>query len=305
MLRTLVVPLDGSELAERALPYAVRVASASGGRLVLVRAGHHAEVGEVTSYLAGVAEKVATRVPVQTTPAFGHAAAEILDTVKRFGADEIVMATHGRTGLTHMLYGSIAEAVLAHSRVPVLLVHARPGEAAPAPFHPTSARILVPLDGSAFSEAALPVAVDVLGTAGELVLVCVVSPDDHVELDERGKVVAYLDQQDKGARGEARDYLRRIAGQLTQRDPDLHVACEVRLGDAANSIVVTQIDRGADLVVMATHGRTGLSRSVMGSVAGAVLRTGTTPVLLVRPTGLDGAARPTTSKPKGPSFIVA
>ncbi len=303
MLRTLVVPLDGSELAERALPYAVRVASASGGRLVLVRVGHHAEVGDITLYLASVAEKVATRVPVQTAPAFGQAAVEILDTVKRFGADEIVMATHGRTGLPHMLYGSVSEAVLAHSSVPVFLVHARPGEAAPPPFDPASARILVPLDGSRFSEAALSVGVDVLGTAGELVLVCVVAPADEVELNDRGQVVEYLDQEEEGARGEALDYLRRIASQLKQSDPDLHVACEVRIGDAANGIVVAQIDRAADLVVMATHGRTGLSRSVMGSVAGAVLRTGTTPVLLVRPTGLDGAARPTTSKRR--SFIVA
>jgi nucleotide-binding universal stress UspA family protein len=303
MLRTLLVPVDGSELAERALPYAVRVALASGGQLVLVRVGRHAEVGEVTAYLAEVAAKTATRVAVQTLAAFGDPASEIVDTAKRVGADEIVMATHGRTGPAHLLCGSVAEAVLAHSPVPVLIVYARPNGIVRPPFEPVSARILVPLDGSAFAEAALPIALDVLGTAGELVLVCVVNPPEQVELDERGRVVAFLDEQEAAFRSDALDYLQRVASTLKQGDPNLHVACEVRLGDAATGIVVSQIDRGVDLVVMATHGRTGLARSVLGSVAGAVLRSGTTPVLLVRPNGLADTEHASTAK--GPGFIVA
>ena len=180
MFRTLIVPLDGSEQAERALPYAVRLAETGDGRLVLVRAAlgpppsgqnwedqQTAAVDEANEYVAEVARKLATRVPVATAAPYGHAADRILESVQHFDADAIVMTTHGRTGLAHLLRGSVAEAVLAQSHVPVLLLHTRPGEAAAAPFDVSSARVLVPLDSSPFSETAVPVATSLLGGAGE------------------------------------------------------------------------------------------------------------------------------------------
>ncbi|HEY8742958.1 MAG TPA: universal stress protein [Chloroflexota bacterium] len=296
MFSTLVVPLDGSELAERALPYAVRFAAERGGRLVLVRAAlgpppsgldwerqQLAVMDEATAYLASVAEKVATRVPVTTAPVYGHAADEILAAVEQFDADSIVMATHGRTGLAHLLYGSVAEAVLARSPVPVFVVHARPGEAPAPPFDSASARVMVPLDGSAFAEAVLPAALEILGAAGELVLSGVAAPPDHVERDDRGRVRAYLDQQEEAITRETFDYLRRVEAQLKQQLPDLRVTLDVRIGDPAAGIAIAEVDRGVDLVVMATHGRTGLRRAMQGSVAGTVLTTGSVPVLLVSP----------------------
>jgi nucleotide-binding universal stress UspA family protein len=296
MLRTLIVPLDGSDLAERALPYAVRLASAGGGRLVLVRAAlgpppsgldwerqQAIAVAEAETYIARVAARLATRVPVATAVPYGRAAHEILESVKQFDADGIVMATHGRTGASHLVYGSVAEAVLAHGSVPVFLVHGRPGEAVATPFDPPSARILVPLDGSAFSEAALPVAAEMLGIAGELVLLTVVAPPDHVERDESGRVRVYLDQQEDAARREALNYLYALGTQLQTSNPDLHVTFDVRVGDPAEGIVLAEVERSVDLVVMATHARTGLPRAFLGSVAGAVVRTGHTPVLLVPP----------------------
>jgi nucleotide-binding universal stress UspA family protein len=296
MFSTLVVPLDGSELAERALPYAVHFAAERGGRLVLVRAAlapppsgldwerqQLAVMDEATAYLAGVAEKVATRVPVSTVPVYGHAVDEILAAVGQFDADSIVMATHGRTGLAHLLYGSVAEAVLARSPVPVFVVHARPGGAAALPFNSASARVMVPLDGSAFAEAVLPAALEIVGDAGELVLTSVAAPPDRVERDERGRVRAYLDQQEEAITRETFEYLRGIQAKLRQQRPELRVTLDVRIGDPAAGIAIAEVARGTDLVVMATHGRTGLRRAVKGSVAGAVLATGTVPVLLVSP----------------------
>ena len=105
-------------------------------------------------------------MPVATAAPYGHAADRILESVQHFDADAIVMTTHGRTGLAHLLRGSVAEAVLAQSHVPVLLLHTRPGEAAAAPFDVSSARVLVPLDSSPFSETAVPVATSLLGGAG-------------------------------------------------------------------------------------------------------------------------------------------
>jgi nucleotide-binding universal stress UspA family protein len=305
MFSTIVVPLDGSEIAERALPYAVRFAAERGGRPVLVRAtlgpppsGPDWErqqltaMDEATAYLAHVAEQVATRTPVATAPYYGHAADQVLVAVEQFAADSIVMATHGRTGPAHLLYGSVTEAILARSSIPVFVVYARPGEAAAAPFDSKSARILVPLDGSAFAEAALPAALEILGVPGELVLSSVAAPPDHVERDERGRVRAYLDQQEESVKRETLDYLYSVRANLKQQRPELHITLDPRIGDPAQGIAIAEVDCGADLVVMATHGRTGLRRAVLGSVAGAVLRTGTVPVLLVSP---PAAAR---SEPK-------
>jgi nucleotide-binding universal stress UspA family protein len=312
MLRRLVVPLDGSELAERALPYATQLAQARDGRLVLVRVAlapppsgfnweeqQLAAISQAEQYLAEVAEKLNQEVPTETSVPYGKASARIVDAVREFEADGVVMATHGRTGPAHLLYGSVAEAVLAASPVPVLLVQAQPGQDA-VPFDPTSACLLVPLDGSAFAEAAVPTAVDVLGPNGELVLVRVVAPADHVVRDDRGQVIAYLDQMQEHLEREASDYLYSVVRQLVREHADLKVRPDIRVGDAAVSLAAAAAEHRTDLIVMASHGRTGLQRAVLGSVAGSVLRTTRTPVLLVHP----GERPPTAPEPRDTSASV-
>jgi nucleotide-binding universal stress UspA family protein len=253
-----------------------------------------------------VADQISAGVPVKTVATYGEAATEILHTVKKYDSDGIVMATHGRTGLGHLLHGSVPEAVLAHSSVPVFVEHARPFESVAPPFDPARAA------GSAASARAEPssgtmmrAAPDMLGSAGELVLVCVVAPPDHVERDESGRVLAYLDQQEDGSKRDAHAYLRGIAHQLQDSQPDLHVACDVRIGEPAAGIVMATTDGGGDVVVMATHGRTGVRRSAMGSVAGAVVRTGSVPVLLVRASTLLPARVGSANHPVGRGAPVA
>ena len=126
MFNCLIVPLDGSELAERALPYAVQLAKVGGGRVVLY---HEAPVpissdiidvrryradtrAQAEHYLSSVAHRISPIVRVDIVATFGQAPAEgILNTAKQHTADAVVMATHGRSGLPHLLYGSVAEAV--------------------------------------------------------------------------------------------------------------------------------------------------------------------------------------------------
>jgi len=302
MFRTLIVPLDGSEQAERALPYAVRLAETGGGRLVLVRAAlgpppsgydwelqQTAAVDEATEYVAEVARTLATRAPVATSVPYGHAPEQILASVHQFDGDAIVMTTHGRTGLAHLMRGSVAEAVLAQSQVPVLVLHTRAGEAAAAPFDVSSARILLPLDGSPFSETAVPVATSMLGSAGELVLLMVVEPPEHVQHADSGQVIAYIDQQASDIRQAGLSYLQGIARSITARNDDLHVTGDIRFGAPAEGILMAEAERAVDLVIMATHGLTGVRRGFTGSVAGEVVRDGYTPVLLVPPHATVGA----------------
>jgi len=300
MFRTLVVPLDGSPLAERALPYAVRLAQASNGQLVLTRAAmapaarsldgaewegdQIAAVEEALQYLHTIAESLAGQVPTLNVLApYGRTVEKILETAESVHADAIVMATHGRTGLAHLLFGSVTEEVLSRSNVPVFAVYARPGLAASPAFSPEAARVLVPQDGSEYDAPALQTALELLGPQGEIVLTAVASPPEHLELDQSGRhVLAYLDQQEEARSREAREYLRQVAEPHARTGP-IRIRTEVRLGDPAVCIVRTAIETDADLIVMATHGRTGITRAVVGSVAGAVLRTAKAPVVLVHP----------------------
>jgi len=321
MFRNFVVPLDGSEWAERALPYALRLARAGQGRISLVRvalapppmtidgAGWERDqreaIDEANHYLADIAEKFAEHVPVETIVAYGRPVAQILDQVRRLEADGVVMATHGRTGLVHLLYGSVAETVLAESGVPVLLVHARPGQPVAPAFDPMAGRLVVPLDGSTFAEAAVELAFDFLGPVGELVLVSVIQAPDHVLEDERGRVLAYLDQEVEDRTREARTYLEEVARRLRLKDPDIHVGVDVQMGEPDAGIITAATERNADLIVMATHGRTGLRRITIGSVAGNVLRAGNTPLLLVRPAMPHQADLPAPEVSVPGSMIVA
>lgn len=134
------------------------------------------------------------------------------------------MATRSRVGAVHLVFGSVAESVLAHSPVAVFLVHAQPGVASAAPFDPMSARLMVPLDGSPLSESALDTAVEMLGPAGEIVITTVA----------------------KSPNGAAREYLDCQAARLRKEIPDIHVSLELRGGDPAQGIVSVAIDRSVD-----------------------------------------------------------
>jgi nucleotide-binding universal stress UspA family protein len=283
MFRSLVVPLDGSELAERALPYAVQLAKVGRGRIALIQAAHSPTLlVEAGRYLRGIAERLdGSGIPMTITVAEGHAPSEILRTADEVKADAVVMATHGRTGFAHLLYGSVTEALLATSDVPVLVVYARPGTPPQASFSPYDAHVLVPQDGSCSDAGALQAAVNMLGPRGEVTLVTVVPPPSHVLRGDDGRVLSYIDQQLESRQREALRALERTTGVLRERALPIRAHVEVRVGDPASGIALAALDHACDLIVMATRGRTGLRRAVLGSVAGTVMRTIATPVLLV------------------------
>lgn len=141
-------------------------------------------------------------------------------------------------------------------------------------------RILVPLDGSELAEIALPHAVAVAKQSGAAVRLLRVLPTLPPAVLPEG---AYLDweQIQRDAVAEARSYLEQVRGRLAAEGLD--VATELRTGEAADVVIETARELGADLIVMATHGRSGLGRWVLGSVADRVVRAAHVPVLLIRP----------------------
>jgi nucleotide-binding universal stress UspA family protein len=299
MFRTIVVPLDRSDLAKRALPYATVLARAGGGRLVLMhataapaapmeRAGEGAMIDTSPSeYLDEIAATL-RGLPVETALVPGHAGEAILRALHERGADTIAMTTHGHSGLGRWLYGSVADHVLRHAQVPVLLIPATceyawtdvPPDAPPD----VARRILVPLDGSEFGEAVLPAAcelatllnaeidllraVEVPTYSGMPYAESLPSSPDILELEE----------------AEARSYLETVAVRL--RPEVRSVTTRVEVGWPGTRILEVARERHSCAIAMATHGRSGLARVVLGSVATLTLQQSPAPLLLVRPTSL-------------------
>jgi nucleotide-binding universal stress UspA family protein len=323
MLQTILVPLDGSELAERALPLAVGMVQGGSGKLVLTRVAHsHSfpgvdpvegqvrSINEAEDYLGIVAARLrADGVAVETAVAYGPAADGILDEIRVRRPDLVVMATHGRSGLGRWVSGSVAEAVLGRGEVPVLLTRAWHAE---QPARPVTdyQRLLVPLDGSRFAEAAVPVAAELAARIGaELVLMAAVFPPSAVRDGRTGQLVRTVDQDLEDLQTDARRYLAGIERGVRERLPTVSVRFDIRIGAPVDAIVVASEENGPTIVVMATHGRTGLSRLFLGSVAAAVLREGEVPLLLVRPRELapiaaEPPAVPAPAEPPRPVELI-
>jgi nucleotide-binding universal stress UspA family protein len=293
MIANIMVPLDGSQLAERALPYAARLAKAAQAHLHLfhvmpdipppVHAWAELDVAArletLATQLRGQGIQATARTVVGRRPA-----TTILSNAADPPADLIVMSTHGMSGIGRWLYGSVADEILAKSDLPVLLVPA-------ACRHPwpqdRPLKLMVPLDGSDLSEAALEPA-KMLGKllGSQLVLTRIVEPnyDIAAHIDLVGMTFKRAASEDLGA---AEEYLRGIADPMIPTGQQVDVLVDE--GDPASTIAAIARQESADLIVMATHGRTGLGRLTMGSVATATVQRAHTPLLLVRPPGL---ARP-------------
>jgi nucleotide-binding universal stress UspA family protein len=302
MYRTILVPLDGSPLAECAVPYAETVARASGAQIVLLRAtvahtllgtGPGDEVAaeqEAEEYLAGVATRLSDRSGVVTATFYGAPAEAIIEEIRLREADLVVMATHGRAGLGRLVFGSVAEAVLDRSPVPVLLVRVVQEEL-PVALVAECPRLLVPLDGSAVAEEALPVAQELAkAIGGELLLLHAVVPPEQARTTAQGSVVAYLDQELAALEAEARGYLRQVSDRLATGQEPSPPQIDARVGRPADVIAEASREHEVALVVMTTPGRTGLARVLSGSVADEVLRHGSVPLLLVGPAAVHQAA---------------
>ena len=303
MSQPILVPLDGSALAEQALPYAAALARAAGGRLRLLRACPGVSPAHLTSGaavrlaeaalerdrraaaddLAAAVERMgAAGVRAEAAVRSEEPADAVLAEAAGVRAELVVMSTHGRGGAARLLHGSVADEVLRRAALPVLMV---PSVARPwSPDGP--GRVLVALDGSALAEAGLAAAERLARPFGaELVLLRVVDPPGGT-----GEY-AFVEQGLERA-GRYLDRLRRRvrAGGLTIRT-------ERRVGPAAATIAVTARERGADAIALGTRGNGGLTRLVLGSTAEAVLRQASVPLLLVPAAAVETATPPADPAP--------
>ncbi len=147
--------------------------------------------------------------------------------------------------------------------------------------------ILLPLDGSEFAEAAVPTAATVAHDANaRLILFRAFHAPDKPMYDEAGQVIAYVDQIEAEERKDLLEYLDGVAARIQQQYQVADIRTEAESGEPVQAIINAARAAGADLIVMATHGRTGVARVLMGSVAGTVLRRSGLPTTLIRPAQL-------------------
>lgn len=311
-MKTILVPLDGSELSERALPYVQLLAPLFGAQVTLLRAVteeereaflfHHAAdleinpvaataIGEEHTEIAALrrsAEEYLSEqaralrllgLSVTVCAAVGEPAEQITEAAHDTDDCLIVMGTHGYSGIRRWMLGSVADRVVHSTAAPVLLVRSSVEPAEPLALR----RILVPLDGSGLAERALPAAAELArATGSELVLLRVLLPMNTVvpvlsPLDRPMSVAAELVNEEMEG---ARQQLWLTAQTLDHGD--LRVTPVVETGYPAEMIVDAALHPHADLIVMATHGRSGLKRWALGSVADKVLHAAQAPVLLIR-----------------------
>ena len=296
MFTRLLVPLDGSTLAESSLPAALEVGRRLRADIVLYHAlergapamvhgeRHLTNLDEAGRYLSGVAEWFAQH-GVTATPRMdagtGDVAARIASAAAREPADLIVLCTHGSGGLRGLLFGRVAQQVLQRGTVPVLLVPPS-GAGREQGFQCRS--VLVPLDGSATAETAVPAAAALAGGFGAEVILAIVVPTVETISGERAAATrlmptaatALLDAE--AAEGE--EYLDAMVRTLSAQG--LHARAAVERGEPVRTLLNAAAAQGVDVIVIATHGRSGVGAVWAGSVAQRIIAQSLRPVLLVR-----------------------
>jgi nucleotide-binding universal stress UspA family protein len=272
MTQHILVPLDGTAVAARAVPYAATLARATGASVLLLHAVPapparrplcpQPDAGPASAMLEAQAALLRQQgVAVKTLVLTGEPVRWIVDVARVRGVMLIVMARRSRG-----LFGTITEAVLARTSAPILLVRDDTAPDGPERLL-ASPRLLVPLDGSAAAEEALAVASSLASRlGGALVLLQAAVPGADAAADVAPLPTAYL-----------RDLVVRGAAMATA------VHFDVRPGTPAAAIEAGGREHDAALIVMTTHCQGGPHRYELGRVARAVLHTSRLPLLLVRP----------------------
>jgi nucleotide-binding universal stress UspA family protein len=300
MLHALLVPLDGSPFAEQALPLALSVARRARATIQLAHVHvplvyfHDYEKLEGLldekirerehAYLEGVAQKLTgvSVVPVTSTLLPEGPVSDALQ--KQAAATEalVVMTTHGRGALSRFWLGSVADELVRRGPATLLLVRPREDAADPAR-EPALQHVLIPLDGSPHAEQVLDSALELGGLMqARYTLVRVVAPVPVVGADLPGYAAGGLDlPRLEQLQTEARAYLEAVADRLRARSLQVQT-CVVVNKQPAIGILETARTQAVDLIALETHGRSGLPRLFLGSVADKVVRGATVPVLVHR-----------------------
>ena len=312
MLKRILVPLDGSDRAERAMSVAARLARGSGSSILALRVvglppfrlAPYGEPAQIALAVIGVARDEANAyvkhlalrpefkdIPIETRVTEGHSSEEILDIARDEQCDMIVICTHGYSGLNRWRLGRVASHVARHAPVPVFVVpaHDERGSNRVAGEH---ARLLITLDGSDLAEAAIAPGLDIVRALAapehitvhllEVVDFFVAMMADTTHQDASSPPPA-IGAEEQALRA-ARDYLETVAQRIHKEYPDVAVSTTAMLASDVADTIITVAEEGSsyDFIAMATHGRGGLQRWALGSIAERVLHETHLPLIIAR-----------------------
>lgn len=311
MYRSILVPLDGTHFAEHALPAALALARRGGARLLLVSISTPLTEAYVEGLYFSTLEmekEVATRhqtylealaarirglgnVTVDVLVKHGEVAATLCDLVAQGEADLVVMATHGRSALGRFWLGSVTDEMIRHASCPLLLIRPE-DEEVDLQNEPRLSPILLPLDGTELAEQILPWAVSLAEhlpdaritlMRGIQSVVPVSSAPDLPEAEKAARaLLRQVQELQERLRQDAEQYLEKVAAGLRARG--LQVQTQVVVEDQPALAILHEAEQErAALIALETHGRRGLSRLILGSVADKVVRGSHVPVLVHRP----------------------
>ena len=286
MYERILVTLDGSKLAERAIPYAEMIAKTMGSRIMLLSAHDKREGIEhpLESYLYDVADKLhKSGLEATAHLANGNAADQIIDFTEKTGIDLVIMCTHGNTGVSRWSFGGVSNKVMHELYCPLLLI--KTGACALPSMMDGPLSILTPLDGSEISEEALHhTAALAQGKDSSVVLL-------RVDETTNSAVITNASTKANSTASRGKISSRRqsnIHSYLgTVRDKKLHldsrkVICEVMYGRPAEEIIRYAELHDISMIVITTHGRSQYSQWAFGSVANKVVQGTSKPTLIVR-----------------------
>lgn len=309
MLLMSVIDPDAVELPERArsVPSDVHIEAVPGGtgmstRIVPTESAPRPETGvhphetggpyvsqmferaeiEVKARLEEKAKELRDAgLTVETRVVFGKASEEIVRMAEREGVEMIAMSTHGRNALGRGILGSVADKVIHMANTPVMTI--TPDKAKEYWEEGAKvARVIVPLDGSPLAETALPYAEELAGKLSlEVMLVRTLAIDSFYGIYSNGYAYSGYAELQNELEDDATDYLKGIAERLEKKGLD--VSWQLLRGAPAASIVELAHETSRDIIALTTHGRSGLTRWILGSVAEALIRASGDPVLVIPP----------------------
>ena len=302
MYRSILVPLDGSAFGEHALPVACTIARASGATVHLaqvhvpsvkqylasapsVDAGLDAENRKrEQAYLEDIPARMGAEADLKLVPVVldGPIAQALADYVSPNEIDLVVMTTHGRGGFTRLWLGSVAYTLANQITVPLLLI--RPDETPPElTARRTLHHFLMPLDGSPLAEEALEPTLELAKLMqADCTLLHIVEPLQLIGYSPTATAVNLEANVTESLRQDAEQYLGELAQRLQDSGVPIHTKVVIDTQPAAGIVRVAG-ESGGDVIAMATHGRGGLSRMLIGSVTDKVVRSAEIPILVYGP----------------------
>jgi len=292
MFDRILVPLDGSKLAEQVFAHVTELARAFGSEVVLIEVCEPEESQYEHAcqiYLRTTAEQLESNIrrvgtgtaKVGAIVAVGRPAEEIISYAEKNDISLIIMGSHGRSGIMPRFLGGTAHKILEKAVIPLIVIRVTTKPLAEARKVGLLSRILVALDGSERAEAVLPYVMELMKKLNsEVILLQVIASGRHVHTIGGLDYVYFEDRDVDSMKINAQKYLGEVRTRLMGKKDSIR--CEVRTGEPVREITKCAKETGSRLIAISSHGHSGIERWAYGSVTYKILQSSNQAVLIVR-----------------------